>query len=72
MPRQLINERQLSQSLQIPVETVRYWRKVGRGPAWVKIGRNVRYDSAVIDQFIEDNTRIPSVRTFMEEKRVNL
>ena len=34
---------------QTPVETVRYWRHVGKGPASFKVGRRVLYARADVE-----------------------
>lgn len=38
----------------IPVETLRYWRYVGRGPESFKLGKRVMYDRADVEAFIAD------------------
>lgn len=35
-----------------PVETVRFWRHVGKGPASFKLGRRVLYDPADVEEWI--------------------
>jgi excisionase family DNA binding protein len=42
---------QVSKRLQVPVETLRTWRARGRGPAWVKLGRHIRYDASRLDRW---------------------
>jgi DNA-binding transcriptional MerR regulator len=37
---------QVAEIYDIPVETVRYWRHIGYGPAPFKLGRHVRYFAA--------------------------
>ena len=40
--------------LRTPPETVRYWRHVGKGPKWFKVGRRVLYAAEDVRVFIED------------------
>ncbi len=36
----------------LPASTLRYWRHVGQGPLFYKIGRHVRYDIQDLDLFL--------------------
>ena len=38
-----INEKDVSARYQIHIQTLRNWRCVGRGPAYIKLDRLVRY-----------------------------
>lgn len=40
---QLLTTEQVAELLQIPVDTVRWWRKRRRGPKSVLIGKHARY-----------------------------
>lgn len=42
---------EVADRLRTPVETVRYWRYVGKGPRWAKVGRRVLYDLADVEAF---------------------
>ena len=53
--------------LSIPEGTLRYWRKVGLGPAWVKLEGSIRYSQQDILEYIRRNRRTPSVRAHVEE-----
>jgi predicted DNA-binding transcriptional regulator AlpA len=53
--------------LSVPQGTIRYWRKVGLGPSWVKLEGSIRYTEEDVLQYIERNRRTPSVRAYMEE-----
>jgi Helix-turn-helix domain len=35
-------------------ETVRFWRYVGKGPQWFKVGRKVLYDATVVEEWLRD------------------
>jgi predicted site-specific integrase-resolvase len=58
----------VSQVLSIPEGTLRYWRKVGLGPAWVKLEGSIRYVEEDVLEYIRRNRRTPSVRAYMEEE----
>lgn len=45
---------EVAEELRAPVETVRYWRHVGKGPASFKLGRRVLYARADVLRFIEE------------------
>jgi excisionase family DNA binding protein len=38
--------------LAVPRETLKMWRNMGRGPAYVHVGRAVRYCQADLDAFV--------------------
>ena len=63
----LLTTASVSESLSIPQGTLRYWRKVGLGPAWVQLEGSIRYVEDDVLQYIEQHCRIPSVRAYMEE-----
>lgn len=41
-------EQQLSEALDVKVPTLRNWRSQGKGPEWLKIGREVLYPNDAI------------------------
>jgi excisionase family DNA binding protein len=43
---------EVAELLRAPVETVRYWRHVGKGPTSFKLGRRVLYELADVEAFI--------------------
>ncbi len=43
---------EVSTKLRTPVETVRYWRHVGKGPKSFKVGRRVLYAVEDVEAFI--------------------
>jgi hypothetical protein len=51
-----------------PAGTLRYWRAVGAGPCYVKMGKTVLYDEAELVDFVKSNTVVPSVRTEAREE----
>ena len=48
----LIDEKQVAEMLGISPATLRTWRYKGRGPKYIKIGSHVRYDRAVLDEWL--------------------
>ena len=43
---------EVAELLRAPVETVRFWRHVGKGPASFKVGRRVLYELVDVDAWI--------------------
>ena len=43
---------ELAEELRTPVETVRYWRHVGKGPKSFKLGRGVLYAREDVEAFV--------------------
>jgi helix-turn-helix protein len=65
----LVSTASAAEVLAVPAGTLRYWRKVGVGPAWVKLEGTVRYDVADLEAYIEQCRHQPSVRAHVEAKR---
>ena len=49
----LIPDTQASKILGIAVQTLRNWRQEGKGPAYLKIGRSVKYSIDDLKRFLE-------------------
>ena len=47
----------LGGSKPIALTTMAYWRKHGRGPEHIKVGRSYRYPVEGLRRFLEQNTR---------------
>jgi hypothetical protein len=58
--RGLLTEAQAARFLCVVPATMKMWRCVGRGPRFVKIGKNVFYYESDIDAFIVEQVRTPS------------
>ena len=52
---------EVSEELRIPVNTLAWWRHVGRGPKWFRVGRRVLYKRADLDQWIAEQYETTSV-----------
>ena len=68
----LLTSRTVSEMLSVPEGTLRYWRKVGIGPKWLKLEGSIRYDLADVLAYIDRGRRTPSVRANMEDMRESL
>ena len=56
-PDRLLNEKEVANTLNIKVATLRRWRWAGKGLRFVKLGAAVRYDPADLAAFIEAGRR---------------
>lgn len=52
---QPLTEPEAAARLGLKVPTLRAWRAQGRGPAYVRFGRTIRYLPADIDEFLHSN-----------------
>ncbi len=52
----LINPPEAADRLCVKPATLEKWRITGRGPAYVKVGRSVKYDPAELKAWIESRT----------------
>lgn len=66
---QLVNTSKAAEILGRSAATLKRWRYEGVGPDYVAIQGRVRYDVEVLLAFVKENTRVPSVRAYMEESR---
>lgn len=56
---QPLTETEAAARLGLKVATLRAWRNQGRGPAYVRLGRAIRYLSNDLDEFIQSNRHNP-------------
>ena len=54
-----LTEAQAAVRLGLKVPTLRAWRHQGRGPAYVRLGRAVRYLAADLEEFLASNRHTP-------------
>ena len=66
---ELVDTHRAAQILGRSANTLKRWRAEGVGPDYVEIAGRVRYDVAVLVDFIKKNTRTPSVRAVLEDAR---
>lgn len=57
--RELMNARQAAEYLHTTPATLRTWRYRGHGPPWIKMVSEVRYDRALVDRWLEENSTSP-------------
>lgn len=60
LDKQLLTERQVAELLQKSVQSLRNDRSLGRGLAYVKIGRSIRYRAEDIAEYIESHRFNPA------------
>ena len=48
----LLTEQDAAELLQVPLSTLRGWQREGKGPPCLKIGRQVRYRRAAVQQWL--------------------
>ncbi len=56
MSNAFLDTRQASDFLGLKKNTLEVWRVQGRGPAFVKLGRSIRYRMADIEEFVKKQT----------------
>jgi len=73
---ELVDEKNVSERFGIPLNTLRYWRNCGDGPDFYKLGTArrslVRYDVAVLAEWLRVHLRVQKARATAEEKHVAL
>jgi len=52
-PKTYISDKQFSEIFSIPLPTIRNWRHLGKGPAYSKFGRSIRYRLCDVEAFFE-------------------
>lgn len=55
----LMTEEDTARYLGIATGTLRNWRSLGQGPAYVKVGRYVRYEPQALAAWIKERTVFP-------------
>jgi excisionase family DNA binding protein len=45
---------EVAELVRTPIETVRYWRHVGKGPRSFKVGRRVLYKRSDVQDWLEE------------------
>jgi hypothetical protein len=56
----LLNEIHTSRMLAVSVGALRRWRREGRGPAFTRVERCVRYDVRDLESFLADHSSVRS------------
>jgi predicted DNA-binding transcriptional regulator AlpA len=58
-PNEMLDPPELSAAIKVPEKTLAQWRYLGRGPAYVRVGRHVRYRQVDVDTWIANQTVTP-------------
>ena len=58
-PEALLTEDAAARLLSLSPRTLQAWRSKKLGPAFIKLGRSVRYRGAILTAWIDKNTRSP-------------
>jgi excisionase family DNA binding protein len=53
-PRNLLGPSEVSRYLGVPLGTLANWRYQGRGPAFLRVGRHVRYRAEDVATWVEE------------------
>ena len=64
-----MSKQQAADELGVNVVTLDNWRWTGRGPAYVKLPKEVRYHPDALRKFITDNTHQQVVQAHMESRQ---
>ena len=54
---ELVTQQQLANELQVSIRTLERWRKDGTGPAFIRVGRSLRYRRSDIDAWLTQQRR---------------
>lgn len=65
-----LTSKEVADRLRTSVETVRYWRYVGRGPKSFKVGRRVLYAQVDLQEWIDEARNRDSTRPEQETASV--
>jgi excisionase family DNA binding protein len=52
MSEYLLSPDEVSEQLQVPIETLRRWRYERRGPTFVRVGKAIRYRQSDVDVWL--------------------
>ncbi len=52
---QILNETEVAEMLRCTKAALRRWRREGRGPRFIRVGRLIRYRLADVEEFLESN-----------------
>jgi excisionase family DNA binding protein len=55
----LLDQDELATMLGVPTGTLEQWRARKRGPAFLRIGRHIRYDLAEVREWLDSRRNLP-------------
>jgi excisionase family DNA binding protein len=56
----LLTPAEVAERLRVSTRTLEFWRHQGRGPAYVRVGKRVRYRSDDVEAFIGEQRTAPA------------
>ena len=62
MAPKVFNEKQVAEQYSIAVQTLRNWRSIGRGPAYIKLERIVRYPINTLEEYFKTHLIDPEAK----------
>lgn len=65
---ELVTTKEAAKILGRSPATMKRWRYLGIGPAWIEISGRVSYERKTLLEFIQQHTKKPSVRAYVEDK----
>lgn len=60
---------ELSELLNVPDGTLRYWRYMRTGPDFIRMGGRIRYNRADVERWLRERRQVSSVRATAEARR---
>ena len=60
MDNNLLNTPEAARFLQVSEATIKSWRALGFGPAYIRVGRLIKYDLEAIQHWLDLNTVEPT------------
>jgi predicted DNA-binding transcriptional regulator AlpA len=49
----ILNEKEVALATRLALPTLRNWRSLGRGPAYLKLGKAIRYRESDVQAYVE-------------------
>lgn len=46
--------------IKIPAKTLEQWRYLGKGPAYIKVGKHVRYRASAVNAWLDSQSKTPA------------
>ena len=62
MNSELLNTTEAAEVLRLGMATLHRWRKAGKGPPYIEMGRKVYYRRADLERWVESQQRQPQPR----------
>lgn len=59
MTERLLSTEDLAAYLQVPLQTIYKWRRLGTGPVGFRVGKHVRYSRGAVDEWLSERADAP-------------